>query len=337
MSETPTGGGTPPRDQQPAQPPAPPPAPPTPPAAPAPGGYPPPPQAGYPPPPQAGYPPPPQAGYPPPPQAGYPPPPQAGYPPPPQAGYPPPPQAGYPQPGYPPAPGYAGPPSGGDIVMDGVRYGWKKFTENVGPFIIGGLVWFVGLGILVGIAYAIVLAGVATTAQVDEFGNVTSVGGGLGFIGFFLMLGIVMLLSVLVQAAFLNASLRAAAGARVEIGDFFRFPNFGKVFLTALLVGLATGVGFMLFFIPGLIVAFFFSFAIIFALDRGLAPVDAIKASIDLVKNNVVTVLLLFLAVYVLNAIGSAVCGIGVLATYPIAYVATVYVYRRIQNQAVAP
>jgi uncharacterized membrane protein len=287
------------------------------------------------PPPPGGYPPPP-GGYAPPPGGYAPPPPAPGaYPPPPQGGYPPPPA--YAQPAY-GAPGaYAGPPSSGDIVMDGVKYGWKKFTENVAAFLVGGLIWFVAMGILIGIAYAIVIAGVAASAQVDEFGNVTSVGGGLGFVGFFLMLGIVMLLSVLVQAAFLNASLRAAAGARVEIGDFFRFPNFGKVFLTALLVGLATGVGFMLFFIPGLIVAFFFSFAIIFALDRGLAPVDAIKASIDLVKNNVVTVLLLFLAVYVLNAIGSAVCGIGVLATYPIAYVATVYVYRRIQNQAVAP
>ena len=321
MSENIPGGSVPPQNE----PPAPPPVPPTPPTPPTP------PPAAPVPPPAAPVPPaaPPTPPVPPaaPPAA----PPPGGYaPPPPGYAAPPPPAAGY---------GYAPAPSGTDIVMDGVKYGWKKFTENVGPWIIGGLVWLFGLGIIASILWFAVFAAAFGTSNytIGADGTVSAVGGGLGFFGFSIFFGVVMLLAVLVQAAFLNAALHVSAGNALQVGDFFKFPNFGKVFTTALLVGLAEGVGFALCYIPGLIVMFFFSFAIIFALDRGLGAVDSIKASIDLVKNNVGTVLLTLLGVWIVTAIGSAICGIGIIAAYPIAYVLLVYVYRRIQNQEVAP
>jgi len=315
MSENIPGGSVPPQNE----PPAPPPVPPTPPTPPTP------PPAAPVPPPAAPVPP---AAPPVPPAAPPVAPPPGGYaPPPPGYAAPPPPAAGY---------GYAPQPSGTDIVMDGVKYGWKKFTENVGPWIIGSLIWGFGYVAVVSILYFAVFAAIISTAEVDTYGNLTAVSGGLGVIGWLLFFGVVILLGVLVVAAFYNAALVSSSGRELQVGDFFRFPNFGKVFGTALLVGLATGVGTMLCVIPGLIVAFFLAFSVLIALDRGLGAVDAIKASIDLVKNNVATVLLLWVAIAVLGAIGGAVF-IGSLVTMPISVVAAVYVYRRIQNQPVAP
>jgi len=148
---------------------------------------------------------------------------------------------------------------------------------------------------------------------------------------------VIVLLAVLIEAAFINAALVTASGRKLEVGDFFRFPNFGKVFVTALLVGLIVGVGYLLCVIPGIVAAFFLAFALFFALDRGLSATDAIKASIDLVKNNVVVVLLLVVAAAILSFLGSLVCGLGVIVTIPVTVVAAAYVYRRLQNQPVAP
>lgn len=342
MSQNPSSGDSEPQDANPPQPPVPPPSPESaagstpPPAASVPPAAPPPPATpatGYgAPPPVAppGYgPAPTESGAP----GGYPPAP--GYAPPPGGGYGPP-AGGYAPP--PPPGGYAAAPASGDIVIDGVKYGWKKFTENVGAYLLGGIVWFVGLTVLVSIAFAILLGSLTAQTALDASGNlVTTGGGGLFSLSGFLFIGVAMLLVVMVQAAYLNASLHVASGRRIAVGDFFKFPNLPNVFATALVVGILIGVGYSLFFLPGLIVQIFTTFAIIFALDRGFGPVEAIKASIDLVKRNFVTVLLLMLAVYVVTAIGSALCGIGILVAYPIACLATVYVYRRVQGQAVAP
>lgn len=320
MSENIPGGSVPPQNE----PPAPPPVPPTPPTPPTP-----PPSAPVPPP---AAPVPPAAPPTPPVPPAAPPvaPPPGGYaPPPPGYAAPPPPAGGY---------GYAAAPSGTDIVMDGVKYGWKKFTENVGPWIIGSLIWVFGYGLVswvIWIALAAVLSSNSTVTTYNDVSIVTS--GGLNWIGTLVVTGVIVLLGVLVQVAFLNAGLTVATGRSLSVGDFFKFPNFGSVFVTALLVGLTVGVGYVLCIVPGVVAAFFLAFSVLISLDRGLGAVDSMKASIELVKNNVVTVLLLAIAVGILNAIGSIVCGIGVIVTLPVAVVAAVYVYRRLQNQPVAP
>lgn len=322
MTQNPPGGTWPPPSEPPAVPGPGSAATPPPPPPPPPGGYTPPPAA----PSGPGAPPllPPGA-YAPPLAGGYSAPPVPGYvAPPPPGGYAPPPQAGY-----------GPPPSDTDAVMDGVKYGWQKFTENVSTFLLGGLAWFIALGILIAISWGIFMGSVL--GGTDASGSFSALGG-IGFgIGTFLFVAVVAVGAVLVQAAYFNVALRLAAGQPIQVGDFFKLPNVGNAILTALLVGLATGIGYSLLVIPGIIVAFFSTFAIAFALDRGLGAVDAIKESVALVKNNIVPVLLLVLAVYVVNAIGSAICGVGILASYPVAYVAVVYVYRRLQHQPVAP
>ena len=318
MSENTPGGNVPPEPKEPAQQ-APPPEPagPTQPASPspAPGGYGPPPAGGFGPPP---------AGYGPPP-GGYGPPP-GGYGPPP-GGY-----AGPPQGGYGPPPGGYPPPSGGgslELVLDGVKYGWKKFTENVGAFVVGTLVLFLALGVVVGILFGFTFAGAVVTGDGD-------VGGLSRVFGSLLSSAVTWFVGAFIQAVILNAALRVAAGQRLDFGDFFRLPNAGRVLATAAVVGLASAVGYALLWLPGLAVTVFSVFAIAVALDKGLGPVEAIKGSIDLVRSNVVPALLLVVAFYILVGIGFVLCGVGILAAYPIAQLTVAYVYRKIQNQQVA-
>ncbi|WP_265522074.1 hypothetical protein [Oerskovia flava] len=267
--------------------------------------------------------PPAQGGYPPPAQGGYPPA-QGGYPP--AGGYPPPAQGGYPPPAQP-----YGQPVGSTVqIGDAFNYGWTKFTQNVGVIILGALTYVAALAVLGAIFFAILIGTAATTVDAD--GNLSSAAG-LGFsFGSFLFIGIFAILGFLVQAAIIRVSLLITQGRKIQYGDFFQFPNLGNVILAALAIGVAVGI-LSVTIIGGIIFAFFAQFTLFFVIDKNLGVMDAFKASFSLVNKNLGTVIVLFLAVYVAQAIGSFLCGVGLLVALPVAQIATAYVYRKLINE----
>jgi uncharacterized membrane protein len=270
------------------------------------------------------------------PPAGQPPyPPQQPYGQQPPPGQPYPPQQPYPQPGYAPQPAY-GAPTTGTGVGDAFSWGWTKFTQQVGPFLLGVLAYLAVIVVVSAVLFAVILGG--TVASVDPDTQELRNGAGVGLVfGYLVVLAVVLLLSAFMQAGVTRASLEVADGRRIEVGTFFRFDEFGKVVVAALLVGLGTAVGVLLFVLPGLVFAFFAQFTLFFVIDKRLAPVDAIRASFTLVTRNLGAVVLLFLAVYAANLVGSALCGIGQLVSFPVGLLATTWMYRRLQNEPVAP
>ena len=156
---------------------------------------------------------------------------------------------------------------------------------------------------------------------------------GLGIFGFGMILAtaVAVVLGALVQAGILRAALEVTYGRPVDIKTFFTFTDLGKVLLAALLVGLLGAVP-----IIGLVLAFFAQFTLLFVLDKGLSPIDALKASFALVNQNLGTVVVLFIGVYVAYFVGSLACGVGILVAMPVALIATTYVYRRLLGETVA-
>lgn len=248
-------------------------------------------------------------------------------------------QPPYGQPGYAQQPygGAAyGPPTTGTSVGDAFSWGWTKFTQQVGPFLLGVLAYLAVIVVISAVLFAVILGG--TVASVDPDTQELRNGAGFGLVfGYLVVLAVVLLLSAFMQAGVTRASLEVADGRRIEVGTFFRFDEFGKVVVAALLVGLGTAVGILLFVIPGLVFAFLAQFTLFFVIDRRMAPVDAIRASFTLVTRNLGTVVLLFLAVYAANLVGSALCGVGQLVSFPVGLLATTWMYRRLQDQPVAP
>lgn len=314
--------------------------PPPPPGNNPPGGYPPPPPpGGYPPPPPpGGYPPPPPPG------GGYPPPPPpGGYPPPPPAaGYPPPGPGGYPPPagGFPPAggPGYLGAQS--YSVGDAFSWAWAKFTANAAALIVPTLVY--GL-----IVFALqVVFGALTQAVAPESTSYMSDGDGFWFsynvsspASFAIAaLGWIVALVVggAIQSAYYNGMLDVANGRPVTIGSFFKPRNVGAVIIASVIVGFVTSIGFGLCVLPGLIVATFTMFTVIALLDRNLSPIDAIKTSFDIAKNNFGQVLLTLLLVILIVAAGALLCGVGLLVALPLVALIEVYAYRKLSGGQVA-
>ncbi|MFC8923690.1 hypothetical protein [Cellulosimicrobium sp. NPDC057127] len=247
-----------------------------------------------------------------------------------QPGYPPPGQpygaAGYPPPGSPY--GAADQPV---QIGEAFNYGWNRFTQNAGAIIGGVLAWAAALLVL-SLIFFFVLIGTASTS-IDPVTNELSTSGGFAF-GFttFLFIAIVVVLSLFVQAVVVNVSLLITRGKKIEFADFFRVPNLLNVILAALLIGLGVGI-LSITVVGGIVLAFFAQFTLFYVIDKNLGVLDAIKASFSVVSQNLGTVVVLFLGVYVAQVIGTLLCYVGLLVALPVAQIATAYVYRRLNHE----
>jgi uncharacterized membrane protein len=300
-------------DDRPAQPPAG--SPPSPPSAPT-GGYPPPP----PPPPGYGQPPPP-AGY------GQPPPPQpaAGYPPPPP---PPPPAAGYGQPAY-GAPAYGEPygSAGGQPGFgDALSYGWAKFQQNVASILAALLIYIVGAVVVGGILFAVLVlpfrddgSGLVGALLVGALQTVV-----FGLVGY------------VIQAGLIRGVLAITRGEKPAVGDFLTPQNLGQILLAAVIISVASGIGTLLCYLPGLIVSFLTQFALYFIIDKNLGAVDGIKASIDFTMKNLGTLLIFSIVAVLIIIVATLLCVLPLLIAFPVVLIAQAYLYRRLQGEPVA-
>ena len=310
------------------------------------GGYPPPPPGGYPPPPQGNYPPPPQGNYPPPPQGNYPPP--SGFPPPQQPpGFGPPPGGpGYPpgQTGFPGPGGYGQPAYGGTpafSVGDAFSWSWNKFSNNTVPLLVATLIYGVVIVVLqVFINLFSALASPDSTNLVSDdsgFAFSYSVSGGAGILVSIIGWVLSLLVSATIQSAYIGGMLDVANGQQVTVGSFLRPRNIGNVVIAAVIVGIITTIGVFLCVIPGIVASIMLMFTVVALLDRNLAPVDAIKTSFALSKDNFGNVFVAWLVIAAVLIVGALVCGVGLLVAAPVATLIMVYTYRILTGGGVAP
>jgi uncharacterized membrane protein len=246
-----------------------------------------------------------------------PPPPPGGYPPPPPpGGYPPPPPPG----GYPP-PAPQKPPF---RVGDAFNWAWNKFfSSRVVALVVPFLVYYVAITAITGAIGSPQLSGGAKGAGAAV---AALVGYAFAFVA-----------QTFVQMAYLSGCLDIADGQPVTIASFFKPRNLGPGIGAALLVGVCTGIGYLLCIIPGLVFGFLAQFTIPFVIDRSLSPVDALKASITTAKNHVGGALLSYLVQVAVLWVGGLLFGVGLLAAFPIAVLIQVYTYRRLSGGQIAP
>ncbi len=199
----------------------------------------------------------------------------------------------------------------------------------MGPIVLGTLI-YLGISIVIGVIWFFLA------------GAIVGVGGdsSAGFFALMLSTAVMGLAGValffVIQAGIIRAALAITDGRQIELRTLLAIDELPQVLLTALIVGVASAIGFILCYIPGLVVMLFTSFAMHFVIDRRMAAVDAIKASVELVNRNLGTMILLLIAGYVANTIGSLLCGIGLLVSIPVVIIANTYAYRRMQGEPVA-
>jgi uncharacterized membrane protein len=206
-------------------------------------------------------------------------------------------------------------------------------------------------GVIAFVVYGLVfvlMGGASANTTAVEGGYGASFTGGLGAAGMLVLSIVLFVVSIFAQAAYLTGVLDIADGRPVSIGSFFKPRNFGNVILAGLLLSVISAALDSLSLLPSFIFAalsfvaivvftFFALFTIAFATDRGLPPIDALKASFATVRSNVGSTLLSFVVQVLLLLVGAFACGVGILVTGPLALLIQVYTYRRLAGGPIAP
>ena len=136
-------------------------------------------------------------------------------------------------------------------------------------------------------------------------------------------------------AGLIKSALNVADGKPVNAGDVFGYATKSNVIATAALVAAATFVGSLLCYLPGLVVGFLTLFAMFYVVDKDMAPVDAIKASVSLTTSRLGETILFYLLGIVVIFVGAILCLVGLLAAVPVVLAAAAYTFRVLNNEPV--
>lgn len=129
---------------------------------------------------------------------------------------------------------------------------------------------------------------------------------------------------------------RAQRAEPVQIGDVFnRFDSFLPSAIALLLIGLAVCIGSFLLVAPGLLAALFSGFTLHAIAYERLSAIDAIKRSFQIVKDNFIQSIALFVLISVAQAIGGTVV-LGLLLALPLSVIVATLAYERMANSTSA-
>lgn len=217
-------------------------------------------------------------------------------------------------------------------------YGWKKFQANLGPILIVALVMFAVL-VMIQILQFAMTGGSETTFEIDPTtGQLESNEPGMlaGSILASLVFGALSFLAQLViQSGIVKGALDLTRGKPISLGSMFAGINWAQVIVASLIIAVATIIGILLLFLPGLAVMFFTAFTLHFIIDKGLPAIEAIKASVSFTIANAGTLIVFFLACLAAYIVGALLCGIGLLVAIPVVVIAQAYTYRTLQGEQV--
>jgi hypothetical protein len=194
-----------------------------------------------------------------------------------------------------------------------VKFGWRTMRDNVG--------FFIGLLIVAWLVQSVpqLIASLLMKETVL-----------LGLVLYVLA----VVLNLIVGMGVIKISLTFCDGQKGTFGDLFScYPLFFKYLLSSILYGLIVIAGTILLVFPAVIWGIKFSLFSYFIVDKGLGPVQALRASAHTTAGAKWDLLGFFFVVSVINFIGMVCLGIGLFATVPTTLIASALVYRRLVSQ----
>lgn len=227
----------------------------------------------------------------------------------------------------------SGPAPGGDLGADlgaALSFAGRALLRNPVTYLVSGLIYcviyvvIIGGGMVAGFFAMFSVMGDPYASDTEELTGL------LVFYGIFLVaLLLVMPFALLWQAGGARSAGIVREGGRPTIGQAMIGPM--RIVLTALLYLVVVAVGTLLLYIPGLIAAVLFMFSIPAAL-RGASPVEAMKESFALVKANLGTAIVAYLAIMVVTSIASTII-IGILVLTPFLMLFQFGLYERLNGR----
>ena len=152
------------------------------------------------------------------------------------------------------------------------------------------------------------------------------------------VLGVTMLLQQLVQAYLMvglnRIVLAAVRGETPEFGALFSGGNrYIVALLSSLLMIVAVYAGLLLLVIPGFIVGMGLVNVMWFAADSELGVLETLKASWNSMSGHKMKYFFFCIVLGLLNVVGMLACGVGMLVSLPVTFLAMAIVYTRVTGR----
>ena len=150
----------------------------------------------------------------------------------------------------------------------------------------------------------------------------------------FLISIISWILQLIVGIGLIKIALEIHDRKKAQYSDLFSqshlMINYG---LASFLYGLIVVAGLILLIVPGIIWGIKFQYFSYFIVDKGLGPIEALKASSKITKGSIWNIFLLRILLGLINIGGALLLGVGLLATVPTAMMAEVHVFRKLSTK----
>jgi hypothetical protein len=202
---------------------------------------------------------------------------------------------------------------------DVLGFGWRTMTANFWFFVGVGIIWLlvIYLPAVINIVQEKLplskLAHIILNISMQILGQLVAIIVGIGLIK--------------IALSFCDERKPSVGTLFAAVGCFWRYVG------AAILYGLIVIGGLILLFVPGVIWAIKFQYCFYFVIDKGLGPIEALKASSKTTMGVKWYLFALFCVAGAINMLGFICLIVGLLATYPIVLVAQVLVYRQLLAQ----
>ena len=244
-----------------------------------------------------------------------------------------------------PPPPPPGPLGSGDSYSptDSFSYGWAKFKAKPADLLVPVLVVLAVLIVLEVIVQVLLRATLLGTHDCTKtiLGTSVQTSCGPSFIVTLLGTGIaglvVSLIAQALGAGLIKNALNVTDGQPVSIGEIGKWATNPKVITAALIVAVATFIGTILCYIPGIIVGFLLNWTMFFVVDKGMEPMDAAKASVKFATDHLGDTVVFYLLAIVVFIVGAILCLVGLLVAAPLVLIAAAFTFRKLSGEPVSP
>ena len=146
---------------------------------------------------------------------------------------------------------------------------------------------------------------------------------------------IIMILETLIGMGIIKICLKFCDQEPASYEELFSaYPLLINYIAGSIMYGAMVAIGLIFFIVPGIYLALKYQFYNYLIIDQGKGPVEAIKMSGILTEGVMWNLVLFWLMLAGINILGMLALGIGLIITVPLSWLATAYVYRRLQLQA---
>lgn len=208
------------------------------------------------------------------------------------------------------------------------------FTEQWKSWVTLSLGFFVAVVVPIGAFIIIMYAGMFMTMMAQEHPRgappqmplMTFL---VFYLGLFALIIVLMPLGAFAMGGAYRAAFKQLRGGRVEFRDLFSARDcYWRLLGATLIHFLLAIIGTMLCVIPAFIVAGLFFFTMPLIVERNLGVFDAMRASRDVTRGNLLMFTLFAFVVQLIASAGSYACYVGLLATWPLMFTINAVAYR---------